>query len=230
MDEFTALRPQVKGAGNLDRFDFWLGQFQYLKAMGKLRCSRSEFDQATDRAEKEPATIQAALKARRQLVVDWCTMMTHLLETVSTPGEMGTVANLELHTRLSGGYLTNFDARLEKILGKPLPADCAIPVTYAGKDRLIVPTVRSVVNKGESLPIKIIALAKDSVKFVTFHVRPLGKGEWKEMPATHVARSVYEAKLPAAQDDFEYYITAGDNLVWPATAPQLNQTVVVTQS
>jgi hypothetical protein len=37
---------------------------------------------------------------------------------------------------------------------------------------------------------------------------------------------VFEAKLPAARDDFEYYFTAGENLVWPANAPQLRQTVV----
>jgi hypothetical protein len=227
VDELAALRPQVKGAGSLDRFDYWLGQFKYLRAMGKLRCSRSVFDQAVDRAEREPAAMEAALKARQQLVADWCAMMTHLLETVSTPGEMGTVANLELHARLSGGYLTNFDARLEKVLGRPLPADCAIPDTYTGKARLIVPTVRSVVNKGEVLRLRIIALAQEPVKSVTVHVRPLGKGEWKALPAAHTARAVYEAKFPAAHEDFEYYITGGEKLLWPATAPQINQTVVV---
>ena len=45
--------------------------------------------------------------------------------------------------------------------------------------------------------------------------------------ATHVGRAVWSATLPAAQEDFEYYLTAGGNLVWPATAPGLNQTVVV---
>jgi len=43
-----------------------------------------------------------------------------------------------------------------------------------------------------------------------------------------------QAKLPAARDDFEYYIEAslagGEKLRWPATAPQLNQTVVATES
>jgi hypothetical protein len=29
VDQFAALRPQVQGAGNLDRFDYWNGQFQY---------------------------------------------------------------------------------------------------------------------------------------------------------------------------------------------------------
>jgi hypothetical protein len=34
-------------------------------------------------------------------------------------------------------------------------------------------------------------------------------------------------ELPPASVDFEYHVTAGSGLVWPATAPQLNQTVVV---
>lgn len=28
-------------------------------------------------------------------------------------------------------------------------------------------------------------------------------------------------------EDFEYYVTAGENVVWPATAPAITQTVVV---
>lgn len=58
-------------------------------------------------------------------------------------------------------------------------------------------------------------------------LRPLSRGDWQTISATHIARAVFEAKLPAARDDFEYYVTAGENLVWPATAPQLNQTVVI---
>jgi hypothetical protein len=42
---------------------------------------------------------------------------------------------------------------------------------------------------------------------------------------------VYEAKLPAPADDFEYFIEAktadSTTLRWPPTAPRLSQTVVV---
>ena len=98
---------------------------------------------------------------------------------------------------------------------------------YQGKPRLIVPCIRSVAVRNEVLKLKIIALAKQPVEDVSVHFRPLGQGDWQTIPATHLARAVHEAKLPAAQEDFEYYITAGENLVWPATAPALNQTVVV---
>jgi hypothetical protein len=236
VDELAALRPQISGAGSRERFDYWLGQFHYLKAMGKLRCSRHEFNQAVDRIEKateasQPAAIEAAIQARRQLVADWGTMMTHLLETVSTPGEMGTIANLELHTRLAAGYLTTCDALLEKKLGKPLPAGCAVPSDYAGKPRLVVPTVRTIVTRGETLKLKIMVLDKQPATSVTVHIRPLGQGAWQTIPAAHLARAVYEATFPAVPDDFEYYVSAetsgGRKLVWPVTAPQRNQTVVL---
>jgi hypothetical protein len=236
VDELAALRPQVSGAGNRERFDYWLGQFQYLKAMGRLRCTRAQLDQATDRAEaasyaQRPAAVTAALQARRQLAVDWGAMMTHLLQTVSTPGEMGTVANLELHTRVSGGYLTSLDARLEQLLGEPLPAECAIPRDYAGQPRLIVPTVRSVLTQGETLTLKIIALDKQPVQSVSVRLRPLGRGAWQALAATHLARAVWRAALPPVTEDFEYQVVAqwasGARSVWPATAPENNQTVVL---
>lgn len=236
VDEFAALRPQVTGAGSRDRFDYWLGQFEYLRAMGRLRCTRAEFDQAVERADKASGperamAVETALECRRRLVAHWSAMMTRLLEAVSTPGELGTVANLELHTRVSGGYLTNADDRFERLLGRPLPADCVVSVGYAGKPRLIVPTVRNVVARGETLRLKIIALDERPVRSVNVSLFRLGGKDGQEVPARHVARAVYEARLPAASEDFEYRVTArtaaGATLVWPATAPQRNQTVVV---
>jgi hypothetical protein len=49
--------------------------------------------------------------------------------------------------------------------------------------------------------------------------------------ATHLARAVYQAPLPAATEDFEYYVeartAAGETLRWPVTAPELSQSVIV---
>ena len=82
------------------------------------------------------------------------------------------------------------------------------PKEYQGQPRLIVPTVRSLVMKGEPLKLKIIALDKEAGKSVVVNLRRLGKGDWQMIPAKHLARGVYEADLPEAEDDFEYYITA----------------------
>lgn len=194
VDEFEALRPQIKGAGNLDRFDYWLNTFKYLRALMRTRCAMGV---------KQPEEV---LKA-------WTDAYTCLLATVNTPGGLGMVVNMENQP----GWGATVAAHTQRPWS----------VEYHGKPRLIVPCVRSVVNKGEVLKLTIIALAAEPSRNITVHLRPMGKGRWKKIPATHVARAVYEAKLPAAQDDFEYYITASRDLVWPATAPQMNQTVVV---
>ena len=38
INELEAFRPLIKGAGNLDRFDYWLNTFRYLKAIAEVRC------------------------------------------------------------------------------------------------------------------------------------------------------------------------------------------------
>jgi hypothetical protein len=236
--EFAALRPLVAGAGNLERFDYWRDQFLFMQAMGKVRCAQAELDrrmQALAQAETaaRPDALAAALAARRELLRDWTEMATDLLQTVSTPGELGTVANLESHSRIGMNQLARHDAALEKALGGKLPADLQPATAYAGKPRLIVPTVRSVAKRGEPLKLKIIALDQQPVKSVVVKLRPLGKGDWRILPAQHLARGVWTATLPAATEDFEYQVEAetadGKKLAWPATAPQLNQTVVVTE-
>ena len=84
-------------------------------------------------------------------------------------------------------------------------------------------------QQGESLKLRIIALDRKPVTSVTVHYRPMGRGNWRKLPATHVARAVYEAVLPPAHEDFEYYIASANQFVWPATAPRLNHTVIVTE-
>ena len=61
--------------------------------------------------------------------------------------------------------------------------------------------------------------------------KPLGSVEdYRKAPLDHVGRAVYTVSLPATDVDFEYHIrattAAGAKLIWPATAPSINQTVV----
>ena len=96
---------------------------------------------------------------------------------------------------------------------------------------MIVPTVRTEAAAGEALKIKVIVLDNKPAKSAALYWRPLGKGPFQRIEVKHLARAVYQATLPPATEDFEYYIQAqtedGKDLAWPATAPRLNQTVVV---
>jgi len=92
--------------------------------------------------------------------------------------------------------------------------------------------VRTCLVAGEPLRLKVIVLGAEPRGGTVFW-RALGAGEVAKVPLEHVARGVYAATLPAEATggDFEYYVEAaideGKTLRFPATAPQLNQSVVV---
>jgi hypothetical protein len=236
VDELEALRPKIEGAGNVQRFEYWLNQFRYLRDIAKVRCAWGEYEKTMQqvRAEKDPAAQkqlakEKALPLRIKLIEAFAQMYRDLLASVSTPGEMGNVANWEMQTfpvvlRKPGEELAN-------ILGEALPAEAMPSSQYTGVPRLIVPTVRTGILSGESLTIKAIVLGIVP-KEVVLYWRPLGAGEFKQVPMQRLPRGGYVATLPAAQmkEDFEYYIESKDAktvLKFPATAPDRNQTVVV---
>lgn len=191
--DFERLRPWVKGAGHRERFDYWLFNFHYMLATEHLKCLWAKGD-------------KEAMKEALGEVYE-C-----LLPIVSTPGELGTVANWEQH------ILPTLKLELDK--------------AYRGPMRVIVPTVRTAVGQGETLNLKVIILAPKPPKEAAVHFRPLGVGAYTKAPLTHVARGVYSVKIaPPVNTDFEYYVEAtpeaGNAIRWPATAPAMCQTVIV---
>ena len=233
VDELAALRPQITGAGNRERFDYWLNTYRAMSLMAEARCVRSLLDQTLQAVKTKTTPAAVALAQRVELAKIWSQLLTLQAAIVSTPGELGTIANLEEHTRQHEHFVEADDADLIQALGSPLPPETVTAKNYAGPAKLVVPTVRSCVRPNETLQLTIIALDQQPVRQVTMNFRPLGQTTWQTQSATHVGRAIYEVKLPPAQDDFEYSITAqtagGEKLVWPATAPAINQTVVVNE-
>ncbi len=247
VEELSALRPSVKGAGNLERFDYWLHTYRFMAAMaeaggarGRLNDVMNALKKETDEAKKKELAGKA-VPIRLELARAWERMMTHQLAATDTPGELGTISNLEQHNRRQQKHVTGHDAAIEAALGGPIPAEAQLSMTYAGPARIIVPTVRTVAEPGEALALKAMVLTPgcgkgdDGAPAVTLHWRPMGKGDFAKVPLRHVARRVYRGTLPAAPAGataVEYYLEAeagGTKLVWPATAPALNQTVVTSE-
>jgi hypothetical protein len=104
---------------------------------------------------------------------------------------------------------------------------------YRGPVRIIVPTVRTRFYRGERLSLKVLVLAEEMPRELSLRWRKLGEGRFVDVPMHHVARGVYRAEFPAQAttgNDLEYYIeltpAQGKPVRWPATAPDLGQTLV----
>ena len=237
VEKLATLRPKVAGKGNLQRFDWWLATLRASIAMYEGGGVRGDLQGVVARmaAEKDPARkkelANQAVELRIELTKAWDAILRQEILAADTPSELGIIANLERNSRMFNGWLTKFDSAITNTLHEPLPASCAPAMAWDGPAMLKMFTVRSSAHTGEELTLRVIALDKQPVKAVAVKIRLLGIGRWRTLPATRLARAVYEAKLPAAQGDFEYYVTAdtagGQTLVWPPTAPDLSQSVVV---
>jgi hypothetical protein len=243
--ELEALRPSVKGAGNLVRFDYWLDTYRSMKAMAETGDARARLHEAMKAvaAEKDGAKQKdLALKAlaiRIELARAWERMVTYQVAATDTPGELGTIANLEQHNRKHQKHVEGHDAALEKALGGPLPPECRLSETYAGPARIVVPTVRTHAEPGESLALKVAILTPGAGKddagapSGALFWRVMGAGDFAKIPLKHVARRIYTVQVPAAPAEaaaIEYYIeseSGGAALRWPASAPARCQTVVI---
>jgi len=122
---------------------------------------------------------------------------------------------------------------LKKYLRSPLPPNANPPKSYQGKPRLIVPTVRTILNENENLNLKAMVLTNTSISSVSLYVRKLGSTVVSKysMPRITGGRDVYKIILAPQKEDFEYYIeaivTAHDVLVFPVTVPEKWQVVVI---
>ncbi|MHB1306989.1 MAG: malectin domain-containing carbohydrate-binding protein [Limisphaerales bacterium] len=232
------LQSFVVGAGDRARFDYWLETFRYHRKMGQVNCAWAAFNRALDKAKAatDPAVRRQlardeALPLRRDLVGLVGELYQHLLATVSNPGELGTVMNWDQHNL--PGLLTKPGDELALLLGEPLPPDALPTSAYRGPPRLIVPTVRTGLDEGEALRLKVIVLAETRPVEVALQWRKLGSGPFSRVVANLVARGVYQVELPApfVTTDLEYHVEAressGTTVRFPATAPKLNQTVVI---
>lgn len=238
VDEFEALRPRVLGVGSQTRFEYWAATFRYLRATAQVNCAWGAYNQAVTRvgSASSPSVRHEYVRSvliplRVALVQKVGEVYDHLLATVSTPGELGTVANWEQH--ILPGLLHKPGEDLARWLGQEPPVLARPTIRYNGPTRLILPTVRTSLATGEALRLKVLVLSSQPRGEVWLRWRRLGSTAFAPVPAAPVDRGVYVVDLPAdrtGEQDFEFYVEAtdGTGLVArsPATAPVLNHTVV----
>jgi Malectin domain len=226
-DQFTALRPLVTGEANLDRFDAWSNQLQLMSAEAAATCARGLLDNdiqsaaAASNSQARRAMYTNALADRIALTRAWDEMIQLHLASVSTPGDLGEVANFELHTRKALQFLSADDARLTNGLGVPLPPEVQPSMNYSGPDRLIVPTVRTLAHFGEDYQVTAIVQSSAGPSGPpALDWRSLGaSNSWFSSPMTLVGRSTFVGAVRSVSGDFEFRVragtTSGASLVWP---------------
>ena len=236
VDEFAKLESQVNSPGHRERMEYWLANFRYVRAAAQTNCTWARFNDAMakvgaekDAAKRKQLARETALPIRKELIAQATETQRYLMATITNPGEMGMVTNWQQHN--IPGLITQPGAALAQILGEKLPADAMPAKDYAGPPRLFVPVVRTALVSGEELALSVIILGAAPSDAAVWW-RPLGSGEFAKTPLVHVARGVYKVTLPreATQTDLEYYVqaTVGNSLLrFPATAPTMNQSVVV---
>ena len=237
--ELEKLRPRIKGSGNMERFDYWLNNFKYMMKTAELNCAWGRFNLAMERVKAEndssarqSSAIDISLSVFSEMTNITREVFKYLLATVSTNGEMGTVANLNQHVLPK--VIEETGKELSEAIGENFIGISVLNIMdYSGEVRVIVPTVRSSVMDGEVLKLKVIILDKNPPKQAELLWRSMGIGEFTRVSLKHVNRSVYTVQFPLdgiKDEGIEYYIKVltndGNEKYFPATAPEINQTVV----
>lgn len=235
IDELEKIRATIKGEGDLERFDYWLNTFRYLRAVGAFACSAGEVKRLVEGVEKESEANRAAywdqiVSIRKRQIGDLEEIYTWLIKTISTSAELGTIANWQQHLREI--YLEKPAKQIEQLMGKRLPIECWPSDRRLAVTKMVIPTVRTAIRRGEGLRLKALFYGEQP-RTVVIKWKKLGQPSSQALEFKNVARNVYEVSIPASRmaDDIEYYVDAvgkdGATYRFPATAEKINQTVVV---
>ncbi len=234
VDEFEQIRPLVIGPGHHDRFDYWASTFRYLRATGQYACTWGEIarlittvraDTVSDRSQYR----QKAIDLRERQMIELQEAIRLMLETVSTNGELGTIANWQQHAMTITVTIPGHE--LEELLKISLPASCWPQAVTLHQDRIIIPTQRTSIRKGEDLRLKVI-LPQEGLTSAKIYWKAIGEKGFRMEPLVNRGRAVWYGIIRGMdiRDDIEYYVEASTTRGvqrYPAGAPDRNTTVVV---
>jgi hypothetical protein len=241
VEEMEMLRPEVKGAGNLERFDFWLNTFRYHKNLAKVRCTLGTFEIAmknvgTKRGfeNRKDCAKSEVLPIFFKLVGEYEELLSLCMNSVTTNSGIATIVNLMQHQGFWHMAIEDPGKRLSDLLGGTLPPEALPTNDYKGESRMFMTTIRTSILEGESLDVKVNLLSNSKPSKITMFWKTLGGKKYSEIPLTNMSRGIFTTTLISdriAGKDFEYFIEAefdkGNSIVYPATAEEINNTVIV---
>jgi hypothetical protein len=203
IDEFVALGERIKEPGAKARFAYWAHLLRYQQAVTRFNCTWGN--------KLSNDELIAALRE----------VYRHLFPMIGSKGALGQIAHWE--QLVLGTEITSIAGNTSL---KP-------PMEYQGEALLLNPCPRTTLMEGESLRIKGIFLDAKPPNQFKLSWKALGEKSFQTRPMEHLARGVYQVildKRDLGQGEIEYYLhaetAAGQTLIWPATAPQRNHTVI----
>lgn len=256
---WSALDSKITGNENRERWMYWMSQLRSLQADAKLAtlwgamdAMLSKIQDESDPTKRRALVLQQALPLRMQMVQQAELAMLWKINTTSTTGGLGAVANFQQmvltnslaidgcsnHGAAQNGC-HNYTQILRTESGMATLPVAAMPVTeFRGVERCFVLSPRGSLEKGEALTVRFIALlhkANIGKATATIHYRPMGGATtgqgFKLLSMGEPERgSVWSATLSTLTGDLEYYVSVGgvdSSLVWPAGAPATPHTVIV---
>lgn len=233
IDRMEKLRPEVSGNGNLERFDYWLNQFKYLRSTGELACTLGLYRNAArqmdkmDQLQKKDFANEKLLPFLKQEVIQLYNVHRYLVSSISTWGEIGNITNWQQH--VIPYHIQPQIKEIVKLTGDSSWVADLFPKTLNEVKKLIVPSPQTTIQKGKDYTVNVLLFNITNQKLV-IHWRILGQKDFQLIDLTQTSRNYWLAKIPSSQitDDFEYYITVNDGseYIFPASAPQMAFAVV----
>ncbi len=235
--ELESLRSRIKGSGNLDRFDYWLNFIRatHLRVRtwvmaARLTSKMNEIKAIQETDNKTNFVRTDILPLRIEIARNYEDTIAAFVNCSKSPGEVGTISSIESGSRAR--IVTSHDAVIAEILGEPLPVETVINTNYRGASRIFASSKGSQMSANEPYEIRAFVLSSRKSAGVNLYWRSLGEGAFKKVIAAHRSRQAYRVNLPAqSQGAVEYYLEAelddGQKILWPSTAPSINQTLVV---
>lgn len=153
--------------------------------------------------------VNQLLPLRKQIVMEMEVAYNYQVSTITSQGALGNLCNWQKH--IADLIIEKPGEELEALLGEKLSAEYLPGRKFTGSSRLIVPTVRTNLNKGEDLTLKVLCIGLQPAELM-IKWRNLGEKSFRIKAAGHIARGVYEIVIPASEirDDFEYFISCTD--------------------
>ncbi len=181
------------------------------------------------RFKKEGHITEAKAKVESEGVPLWLELaplvrkvMLTFQSIVATRNDQGTLASM--HNKFVRLALVRLRLSMKEYLGQ-LPQQTETLVAEVSKPdrsaagRLFLPTRPTMLAKGESVRLLIVAPGGEAPRAVTLHTRVRGAAQWTAKPAKLLGRRTFEVQLgpfPEGAPTAEYYVSTGVRTAPPA--------------